>query len=113
MAKTLKWPDEATLNQTDIEKFLAIHGKKGIKTLSILGQRQKFAAAMKTEVGQMVLKSIMVKMEVLLDKMHKRIREYKDPQIEMISYNALCDLFIELVERITKFNDVKKKIKNL
>jgi hypothetical protein len=108
----LKWPHEVELQQQDIEKFLAIHGKRGIKTLNILGEKHEFYKVMKSEIGQMILRSIMVKMEYLLDKMNKKIRQYKDVQIEMIAYNTLSDLFLELIERIQSFEKIKKKIKS-
>jgi hypothetical protein len=108
----IKFPKTTKLFQEDISKFLAVHGEKGIRTLSVLGSKQDLEQALKSEVGRFVLTTIMTKMEFLSRQMDKKIAEYKKYHNEMTAYNTLKDLFLELLEPIRSSEVLRKRIKN-
>jgi len=99
--------DSVSLNAADLQKFLAVHGKKGVKTLSLLGKYQFFHEAMQSTVGQQILNDVIVQMEKLLD----RIMEMKATDYEVMEYKTLKGLLLSWSERIAIFERAKKKIK--
>jgi hypothetical protein len=107
MANPLKWPGDEKLDAASVQKFLAIHGKKGVKTLSLLGKNQPFYNAMQSDVGQEILRDVMRKMEILLDK----IVAMKASDYEVMEYKTLKGLLLNWSERINAFVNAKKKIK--
>lgn len=79
-----------------IAEFLKYHGRKGIKTMSALGNNQPAYAAITDEVGQHLLKHVMAKME---DRLNKIIALEADDK-DKLEYGILRDIFNEWVEII-------------
>lgn len=99
------WMSEVT--PAHIEKFLAIHGRKGVKTLSLLGRINRLKEALQTPVGQELLQEIMTKMEVRLQK----ILDRESTDQEEIEYNTLRELFLAYTDKIVKYYNLAEKVK--
>lgn len=105
----LEWAKSTELDATDVKRFLAIHGKKGVKTLKVLGIHQKYADVLRSEIGSTLLNDLMIKMEKRLDK----IIALKAKPEEISEYRAYRELLLEWAGKIEAFEKAKKKIKNL
>ena len=92
-----------------IEKFLAVHGQRGAKTLSMAGKQRVFAQAISSEIGQQLLNDVMVEMEVLLEK----IIELKASKTEIMEYKTLRKILNKWTKKIFLFEEAKKKIKEV
>ena len=102
-------PYENEITIDSIEKFLAIHGQRGAKTLSLAGKQRPFIEALSSEIGQELLRDLMVRMEVILDK----IIEETVTKVELAEYRVLRDIFNKWAKRIMIFEETKKKIKEV
>lgn len=96
---------EITLEQ--IDKFLAVHGNKGIKVLSLVGQLRTFKEAINSGIGRELLNDLMVKMELLLPK----IIELSASKNELAEYRVMKSLMDKWSKKIILFEKVKKTIK--
>lgn len=99
------WKDEIT--PADIEKFLAVHGQHGVKTLSLLGRKDDFYTAVTDKLGQELMKDVMVEMERLLLK----IIEDKADENEKADYRAYRKIFEKWSRKIKEYRDLRHKIK--
>jgi hypothetical protein len=97
--------DEITFEQ--LKKFMAVHGEKGSKTLSIAGKLKPFYTALNTEIGQIILNDLLIKMEVLLDKIIEESATKKD----LAEYRVVRKLLINWSNKIALYEETKKKIK--
>lgn len=95
------------ITYADIEKFLAVHGQKGAKTLSELSKRNDFAQAITDPIGQSLMKDLMTQMEMLLEK----IIIEKASSEEKAEYRVCRKLFNEWVRKIKEYRNLKNKIK--
>jgi len=100
-------PYENEITIEGIEKFLSIHGQRGAKTLSLAGKQRPFIEALSSKMGQELLRDMMVRMEVILDK----IIEETVSKEELAEYRVLRDIFKKWAKRIMIFEETKKKIK--
>lgn len=101
--------DRIEITLKDIEKFTAVHGSKGAKTLSMLGQGNDFNQAINSKLGQELLKDLMVDMEVLLSKI---INENAKPE-ELAEYRVCKRLFTKWSKRIKQYQTLKNKVKGV
>jgi len=99
--------DQEELTYQDIQNFLALHGQKGAKTLSLLGQLSDFRQAINDPVGQILIKDLMTKMEALLPN----IVLMKASDVEKAEYRAYLNLFMDWINKINKYRNLKTKIK--
>lgn len=99
------WDHEVT--PSHIENFLAVHGKKGVRTLSLLGKIGRLREALETPIGQALLKEIMTKMEVRLQK----IATMEASDEDIIEYRVLNDLFVSYADQIARYYKLADKIK--
>lgn len=100
-------PFQHEITLDEIEKFLSIHGKRGAKTLSLAGKQRGFINALSSEVGQHLLNDVMVKMEILLEK----IIQEKESKQDRAEYRNLRDIFNGWAKKIMIFEQAKRKIK--
>lgn len=98
---------EDELTPHDIEKFLKIHGKRGVKTLSLLGRNHNVYEFASSEIGTTLLKNTMSQMEQLLNK----IIDGKATPEETIEYRVRSEFFVQLTDKIDKYLGVRKKVK--
>jgi len=89
-----------------VEKFLATHGQKGAKTLSMLGRGERFYNTITSEIGQILLNDLMVKMESLLIK----IVGLSATDEEKVEYKLAKDLFDKWVMKIYKHRETANKL---
>ena len=99
-------PFEQEITVAGIEKFLSVHGQRGAKTLSLAGKQRGFIEALSSDVGQEILKDVMVKMEILLEN----IIQEKSTNKERAEYRNLRDIFNRWAKKIMLFEEAKKKI---
>jgi len=100
---------ELDVTPDEIEKFLAVHGTKGVKTLSVLGKDRHFMLAIRSEIGQELLRDLMAIMEHKLNK----IIELKASELEKAEYTAYRKLFFSWVGKIKRFEKNRAKIKEV
>ena len=100
-------PFEHEITLEDIEKFVSIHGHSVAKTLSLIGKQREFVDALSSDVGRELLNDVMVKMEILLEK----IIQEKASKKELAEYRNLRGIFNRWTKRIMLFEQAKKKIK--
>jgi hypothetical protein len=99
------WKSE--ISPDDVEKFLAVHGRRGVKTLSLLSKSSKFYQAISSEIGQELLNEVMVKLELLLNK----CIENKASNEEKADYRAYSNIFNEWAKRISFHQKLRKRVK--
>ena len=98
--------DEIT--PADIEKFAEIHGKKKANfTLSQLSRKSKFYQAMQTDIGQELLRDVLVKCEKLLPKIIDR----NATEEETIEYRIVSDIFSRWAGKIGDYQKLRNKVK--
>jgi hypothetical protein len=98
-------PEEITSEQ--IDKFMAIHGPKGVRTLSIAGKSRPVKEALSSDIGRTLLHDVMIKMEMLLEK----IIQVKASKEELAEYRNLRDILNRWAGKIAIYEQAKKKIK--
>lgn len=104
--------DMRPINKHDVELFLAIHGQKGSKTLSLLGKFQPFYNAINSEIGRELLKDVQIKMEYLLECIIRESYPKKMSETHVkAEYRVLRDILYKWSERIEKYLMAKNKIK--
>ena len=104
MATKDSWRIEVT--PEGVNKFLATHGTQGAKTLSLLGKGEKFYNTITSEMGQLLLNDLMVRMETLLIK----IVGLTATDEEKIEYKLAKDLFDKWVAKIFQHRRVAEKL---
>ena len=104
MAVKDSWRIEVT--PEGVERFLATHGTRGAKTLSLLGRGEKFYNTITSEIGQVLLNDLMVKMEMLLIK----IVGLSATDEEKIEYKLAKELFDKWITRIYQHRRAAEKL---
>ena len=104
MAVKDSWRIEVT--PEGVERFLATHGTRGAKTLSLLGRGEKFYNTITSEIGQVLLNDLMVKMEMLLIK----IVGLSATDEEKIEYKLAKELFDKWVAKIYQHRRAAEKL---
>lgn len=102
----MKWQEEIT--PADIEKFAAVHGKtKASKTLALLNKNSKFHLAVASELGQELLRELMIKSDMLLLK----IIDNKATDDEKAEYRVVSDIFSRWAKKIGDYQKLRNKVK--
>jgi len=97
--------EEITLD--DIENFLAVHGQKGAKTLSLLSYKNEFYQAITNPLGQTLMRDLMILMEGNLNK----IIDMKATDDEKAEYRSYKKLFERWSGKINEYLKLKNKVK--
>lgn len=105
--KTNENPFEQEITIETINKFRSIHGQSGAKTLSLAGKYLVFTEALSSEIGQEILRDVMIKMEILLEKIIEETASKK----EHAEYRVLKDIFNRWAKKIAIFEEAQKKIR--
>jgi len=90
----------------DIQKFLAKTGKRGARTLSMLGQLSGFITALQTEVGFELLKDDVARHDALFVKIYNMEADDK----EKAEFRVLKDRLQVTVKRISLYLEKHKEI---
>lgn len=98
-------PQEIT--PATIEKFLQTHGKRGLKTLSLLGRNHDIYEFAASDIGRSLMSDLMIQMEKLLDK----IIDGTAKEEETIEYRVTSKFYINLTEKIGRYLALQKKVK--
>ena len=99
------YDNEVTMEQLD--KFLAVHGTRGTKVLSIAGKVKDFNIAITTDIGRHLLNDVMVQMEMLLEK----IIESNATKEDLAEYRVLRKIINRWSKKIVLFQEAKKNIR--
>jgi len=82
------------------QQFIATHGDKANRILTVMAKRAKFMEAINTPLGQEILKDVAVGMEELLDKI---IQEKATVQ-EKAEFRAYRKIMNSWTDRIRAYN---------
>jgi len=82
------------------ERFIAAHGEKANRILTVMAKRAKFMEAIKTDIGQELLIDVAASMETLLDKI---IMERATTQ-EKADFRALRMIMNKWTDKIRAYN---------
>ena len=99
------WKDKEITPAT-IEKFLQTHGKRGIKTLSLLGRTHDIFEFAASKVGLDLLRDTMGHMEILLNK----IIDGDATEEEKIEYRIQRNFYVNLTDKIALHLKLRKKL---
>ena len=99
------WKDKEITPAT-IEKFLRTHGKRGVKTLSLLGRTHDIFEFAASEVGIDLLRDTMGQMEMLLNK----IIDCTAKEEEIIEYRVQRNFYVNLTDKIALHLKLRKKL---
>lgn len=92
----------------DVESFLASNGKRGSMTISLLGKLNPFMLAMKSPVGQEILRDDIDRHEELLKKMYE---ENITPQ-ELAEFRYLKGRLKKVSDRISLYLKSTNEVMN-
>ena len=99
---------KAEITPADIEKFVAVHGKtKASKTLGWLNKNSMFYQVISSEMGQTLLKELMVKSDTLLLKIVENTADVN----EKAEYRVVSDLFNQWVKKIGSYQKAQNRVK--
>lgn len=90
-----------------IAKFLEVHGKRGMKTLSILGRTKDTYNFVSSDIGRELLGDTMNQMEILLEK----IIDMTAKEEEKIEYRVLSKFFKTLTNKVGLYLENQRKIR--
>lgn len=95
-----------------IERYAKKHGSSSCaRIMSVLGKKQPFYEAIRTEIGQELLKDVIQKLEILLEK--SILDDVKDPMTDndKAEYRILKNLAETWAGRIHTYRNKVKKLK--
>jgi hypothetical protein len=93
----------------DLEKYVARHGSRNAtRVMSMLGKKLPFVEAIKSEIGQELLKDAIAKLEILLEKGF----ENTATDDEKAEYRVLKSIVETWSKRIALYTKGVKKLKN-
>ena len=95
-----------TLKFDDIENHLAVHGQRGVKTLSIISKKNEFQQAITDPIGQTLMKDLMIQMEILLNKIIDEKADDKD----RAEYRVCRKLFEQWAIKIKEYRALQDKV---
>lgn len=96
------------LTLEDLEKYKLKHGsKQALRVLSVLGKNAGFVQAVRTELGQLIMQDLIVRMEVILEK----IIDNTVKEEERIEYKLSRDLLDKWTARILTYERELNKLK--
>ena len=90
----------------ELEGYLKNHGKQASLTVSILGKLQPFMNALKTELGQEILKDDMIQHEILLTKIYNENATIQ----ELAEFRYLKNRLRKIAERVNTYNEKVREI---
>jgi len=93
----------------NLDEFLRQHGRRGAKILSLLGKMQPFHDAIKSELGQELLKDITAQYDALIDDIVK----VDCPQEKRIEFQVVSRLIEKWSERIATYNRLQTEIADI
>ena len=100
--------DEITL--ADIENHIAKHGRKATtQILTILGQKRALYDAVMSEEGRIILRSVMGRMDELLEKIVNTTDDFE----ERIEYRILCKIMRGWAEELANYKKHSDKLKGV
>jgi len=99
------WKQEE-ITSASIDEFLRIHGKNGVKTLSLLGRNHDLFEFASSDIGTKLLRGIMVKMEQLLEK----IIDGKATAEETMEYGVNARFFNTVADKVSLYLKSQKKV---
>jgi len=105
-----EWDVEIT--PETLENFVRKHGAKSCaRIMSVLGKKQPFYQAIRSEVGQELLKDVINRLEIILDKYIKDDPKNKVTDAEHAEYRVLFNLAETWSVRIQRYLNKIQKLK--
>lgn len=96
------------LTKEDVDAYYQRHGAKPTKLImAVLGRNQAFYAAIQTDVGQELLKDLLPRMDVLLEK----LADGSLTEEERIEYKVRKDIFERWAGKISNYYRHATKLK--
>ena len=92
-----------------VDEYLKKYGIRGAKVLSLLGKMQPFQDAIKSELGQELLKDVTVQYYGLLGDIVK----LDCPLEKRIEFQMLSNIIEEWSKRINKYDELQTAITDL
>lgn len=95
------------LTHEEVDKFLVNYGKRGERTMHILGKLQDFMKAKDTDFGKEFLSDMILEHDILLDK----IASLEATEAEKADYRAVRKALLKYSAKIASYYEAINVIK--
>ena len=104
--------DVGEITPQTLERFTRKHGAKNCtRIMSVLGKKAAFYEAIRTDLGRELLKDIITKLEILLDKQIEDSSDDPMTQNDKAEYRVLKNLADTWALRISRYRSQVQKLK--
>jgi len=101
------------LDQSQLEEFLSLYGKRAKPFIKIIGEHQAFMSVIQTPIGQEILKDAISGMQKAMEQAAHwdKIDDAKKDRClaDMRAYKSICERWAAIIETFTQSVDFIKK----